>query len=270
MKHVMKLSETRKATRLVGKAIGDFSLIRDGDRILVALSGGKDSWSLLYILLELQRKAPVKYDVGAVTIHPGYRGFETASLEDRLCKDSVLFDVIRVPIKDIITEKLEAGTSPCSFCARLRRGIIYSHAAGNGWNKIALGHHLDDFVETLLLNLFFNGSIKGMNPFLSADDGCNTVIRPLVYVKEELTRRCAELLRVPILSCSCPFVGMLSARRKWVKGLIADLEQDVPDLKTTLLSAMGRVHYRHLFANSVLFGGRIDLVKREAECSPEL
>ena len=270
MKHVMKLGDLRRATRLVGKAIGDFSLIGEGDRILVALSGGKDSWSLLSILLELQRKAPVKYELGAVTIDPGYGGFETASLEDRLCRESVPFDVIRVPIKDIITEKLEPGTSPCSFCARLRRGILYSHAAGNGWNKIALGHHLDDFVETLLLNLFFNGSIKGMSPCLSADDGCNTVIRPLVYVKEDLTRRCAELLRVPILSCSCPFEGMLSSKRKWIKGLIADLEQDVPDLKTTLLSAMGRVHYRHLFADSDLFGTRTDLVTREAECSPEL
>ncbi len=238
----------KSVTRLVGKAIGDFGLIEDRDRILVALSGGKDSWTLLYALRALRRKAPISYEIAAATVHPGPESASYEPIRDILQRDGIPYQVLPIDLPQIVKENLTPGTSPCSFCARLRRGVLYSHAASNGWNKIALGHHLDDFVETLLLNLFFNGSIKGMSPKLLADDGRNRIIRPLVYVREEMTRKCARLLGVPLLACSCPYLGMLGgSRRHWVKKLISQIEAEVPDVKSNLLTAMGRVRHRHLF-----------------------
>jgi tRNA 2-thiocytidine biosynthesis protein TtcA len=243
----MKTLIPKQVTRLVGRAIGRFGLIDDRDRILVALSGGKDSWTLLYALSYLQRKAPVDYDVGAVTIHPGPESFETRLLEERLSRDGISHTVIQGDILSVVNENLTEGTNPCSFCSRLRRGMLYSFAASEGWNKLALGHHLDDFIETLMMNLFFNGSIKGMSPNLKADDGRNIVIRPLVFVKEDLTRLCARNLQVPIIGCSCPYQGMSGSRRHWMKSLLKEIEKEIPDVKSNLLASMGRVHARHLF-----------------------
>jgi tRNA 2-thiocytidine biosynthesis protein TtcA len=242
----MKNRAFTSITRLVGRAIGDFKLIENGDRVLVALSGGKDSWSLLYTLKHLQAKAPVNFEVAAVTIHPGNRVFDCAHLSERLDRDGIAHRIIPGDIVKVVNENLTEGTNPCSFCSRLRRGMLYTYAAREGWNKIALGHHLDDFVETLLLNLFFNGSIKGMSPHLLADDGRNTIIRPLVYVKEELTRQCAQSLGVPILGCSCAYQGMSGSRRQWVKGLLNQIEGEVPQVRSNLLASMGRVRSRHL------------------------
>jgi tRNA 2-thiocytidine biosynthesis protein TtcA len=152
----------KKIVRLVGKAIGDFRLIEDGDRILIALSGGKDSWTLLYALKELRKRAPIHYEIAAATIHPGPKAFDCSEMVRRLHSEEI--DHVLVPgnIVNIVDENLTRGTNPCSFCSRLRRGILYTYAAEHGWNKIALGHHLDDFAETLLMNLFFNGSISGI------------------------------------------------------------------------------------------------------------
>jgi tRNA 2-thiocytidine biosynthesis protein TtcA len=236
----------KKVRRLVGKAIGDFNLIEEGDRVLVALSGGKDSWTLLYTLLELQRRAPVKYEVGAVTVHPGSEEFNTTALEDRLSRDKVRFRIVQGRIADIVSKHLTEGTNPCSFCSRLRRGILYTYAYRAGWNKIALGHHLDDFVETLLLNAFFNAVIKGMSPNLVSDDGRNNVIRPLVYVAEDMARACAERLAVPLVGCTCSYRDPSRNRREWVKQLLRNVEQEVPDVRSSLLSSMGRVQMRHL------------------------
>jgi len=238
----------KRITRLVGKAIGDFGLIRDRDRILVALSGGKDSWTLLHALRYLQRKAPVKYELAAVTIDPGSGSFDCGPLAAWLTCDAIPYQIIQGNILGVVNENLSAGTNPCSFCARLRRGMLYSYAAREGWNKIALGHHLDDFVETLLLNLFFSGSIKGMSPHLLADDGKNTVIRPLVYVKEEMTRHYARIVGFPILGCSCTYQGLTSYRRRWMKQLLTQLEKEVPEVKSNLLASMKRIHPRHLLA----------------------
>jgi tRNA 2-thiocytidine biosynthesis protein TtcA len=236
----------KSVTRLVGKAIGDFGLIEDRDRILVALSGGKDSWTLLYALKALRRKAPIFFELAAVTIHPGTESSGYEPIREILDRDGIPYQVIPVDVPEIVKEKLTPGTSPCSFCSRLRRGVLYTYASDEGWNKIALGHHLDDFVETLLLNLFFNGAIKGMSPNLLADDGRNRIIRPLVYVREEATRECARLLGVPLLGCSCPYQGMVGSRRHWMKKLLAGIEKEVPDVKSNLLAAMGRVRHRHL------------------------
>ncbi len=242
----MQNSALKRLTRLVGRAIGDFGLIQDHDRILVGLSGGKDSWSLLYALRYLQRKAPIKYELAAVTIHPGQAEFDCRPVSERLHQDGITHWVVQGNLVELIDEKLTPGANPCSFCSRLRRGMLYTFAAENNWNKIALGHHMDDFVETLLLNLFFNGSIKAMSPHLVADDGRNRVIRPLVYVREDLTRECAGILEVPILGCYCNCMGMKGARRQWVKALLNKLETDIPDVRSNILGSMGRVHNRHL------------------------
>ena len=242
----MKTAIFKSITRLVGKAIGDFGLIEDGDRILVALSGGKDSWTLLLALRELQRKAPISFQIGAVTVHPGPEIFDCGDIQERLADEDIPYWIIPADIVEVVKENLTPGTSPCSFCARLRRGILYTFAAEQHWNKIALGHHLDDFIETLLLNLFFNGSIKGMSPNLLADDGRNRIIRPLVYVREEMTRQYAQSVGVPIVGCSCGFQGMVASRRHWVKELLSQIEHEVPDVKSNLLAAMGRVRQRHL------------------------
>lgn len=246
-------------------------MIEQGDRVLVALSGGKDSWTLLYSLLELQRKAPIDYEVAAVTIHPGPDGFDCGPIVERLRRDGIRHFLVQGAIVELVNEHLTEGTNPCSFCSRLRRGALYGFAAREGWNKIALGHHLDDFVETLLLNLFFNGSIKGMSPHFAADDGRNTVIRPLVYVKEDLTRTCAQILGVPILGCFCSYQGMSGTRRQWVKELLARVEKEVPDVKSNVLNAMGRVKKRHLLdtANREFISVQSNREAAEYRCAAE-
>jgi len=236
----------KNLTRLVGRAIGDFGLIKEGDRVLVALSGGKDSWSLLYALRALQRKAPISFQIAAVTVHPGPEGFDCTALAERLERDKITHTTIPGNIVDVVNDYLTEGTNPCSFCSRLRRGMLYTFAAREGWDKIALGHHRDDFIETLLLNLFFNGTMKGMSPFLTADDGINKIIRPLVYVPEEITRKCARELEVPILGCFCSYQGMSGSRRQWVKALLDSVEIEVPHVRANLLASMGRIRVRHL------------------------
>lgn len=253
---------SRQITKLVGRAIGDFDLINQGDRILVALSGGKDSWSLLYALCTLQRKAPIHYEIAAVTVDMGTPAFNHDVITRKLAQESITHHVIGGSVKQIVDEKLTPGTNPCSLCSRLRRGFIYSFAKVHGWNKIALGHHRDDFVETLLLNLFFNGSIKGMSANLMADDMVNRIIRPLVYVSEDLTRRVAASLDVPIAHCGCRHERMERSRRQWVKELLAGVENEVPDVKSNILAAMQRIHYRHLL-------GAERLLRSDACCQNE-
>jgi tRNA 2-thiocytidine biosynthesis protein TtcA len=242
-------SLSKKITKSVGKAIGDFDLINHGDRILVALSGGKDSWSLLYALLMLQSRAPIQYEISAVTVDLGTPQFNHEVISQRLAREGVTHHVIGGSVKRLVDEKLTKGTNPCSLCSRFRRGFIYTFARLHGWNKIALGHHRDDFVETLMLNLFFNGSIKGMSPNLLADDMVNTVIRPLVYVSESLTTRIARNLEVPLIDCGCHHESMAHSRRQWVKGLLAAIEKDIPDVKSNILAGMQRIHYRHLLGD---------------------
>ncbi len=225
----------------MGKAIGDFRLIEAGDRILCALSGGKDSWTMLFALMALQKKAPVSFQLHAVTVDPGGTGPSmTSPLAERLAREGIPYTVLPGNIVSIIRSSLTEGTSPCSFCARLRRGTLYSFAYRNGWNKIALGHHLDDFVETFMMSLFFNASIRGMSPYMVSDDGRNTVIRPLVYVKEPLTVEAAKALDVPIVPCNCPLQCTVGSRRQWTKELLARIEKEVPAVKTNILSAIGR------------------------------
>jgi tRNA 2-thiocytidine biosynthesis protein TtcA len=244
MRHRSRLEQ--RIRRLVGKAVGDFGLIRDGDRILVALSGGKDSWTLLTMLEELRLRAPVAFSLVAVTIHPGFPGFGTEPMESFLRTQGYEYRLVPAPIHELALEKLTPDDTPCALCSRIKRGVLYTQAGELGCTKIALGHHRDDFIETLLLNQFFNGKIKAMSPLLRADDGKNTVIRPLVYVPEEEIIRYVPLAGFPVTCCACPACGDPDHKRSKIKKLLADLEKEHPGIKANLLAALGDVEPRHL------------------------
>src|SRR5512136_3052312 len=178
-------SRYRKIKHGVGRAVADFRLIEAGDRIAVAVSGGKDSYTLLLLLEELRRRAPVPFELVAVNIDSGYPGYRTDVIEDFLQKNGFTYRMVPSEHYAIIKEKRRPGSSYCSICSRLKRGALYETARTLGCNKLALGHHQDDFIETLLLNQFFVGSLKAMAPRMLADNGVTTVIRPLVYVPEK-------------------------------------------------------------------------------------
>jgi len=232
--------------RLVGRAIGDFGLINDGDRVLVALSGGKDSWTLLRMLDLLRRRAPIDFSLVAVTVHPGFPGFRTDGIEAFLSTNGYEYRIVTAPIHTLSLDKLSPGENPCPLCSRIKRGVLYTQAVELGCTRIALGHHADDFIETLLLNMFFNGKIKAMSPLLHADDGRNVVIRPLVYVPEAEIVRYAADAGFPIACCACPACGDPDQKRVQMKALLAGLEERHPGIKASLLSALGDVELRHL------------------------
>jgi tRNA 2-thiocytidine biosynthesis protein TtcA len=240
----------RHIRRLAGRAIGDFDLIRNNDRVLVALSGGKDSWALLHILSSLKERAPVSFSLIAVTVHPGFPGFQTETMEAYLAAKGYDHRIVHAPIHDTMLEKLKPDDIPCSLCSRIRRGVLYTQAQELGCTKVALGHHREDVIETLLLNQFYNGTIKAMAPLLAADDGRNVVIRPLVYVPEDDIIRYASLAGFPVTCCACPSCGDPDMKRVQLKKLLAELEQRHRGIKASLLSALARVDQRHLFTPS--------------------
>lgn len=234
--------------RLAGKAIGDFSLVEDRDRILVALSGGKDSWTLLHILDSLRQRAPITFSLVVVTVHPGFPGFHTDLIEEYLGSHNYEYRMVPAPIHRLMLEKLGPDDTPCALCSRIKRGVLYTQAQELGCTKIALGHHRDDFIETLLLNQFFNGTIKAMAPLLHADDGRNVVIRPLVYVPEDDIVRYAFEAGFPIACCACPACGDEDRKRVKIKNLLHQLEQEHPGIKASLLAALADVDLRHLLS----------------------
>jgi len=230
----------------MGKAIADFGMIREGDRIAVGLSGGKDSYCLLLLLGELQRRAPVRFELTALTVDAGYPGFNGTAIS-RFCRENGFeHRLLATTHYDIIKEKLRPGSSFCSLCARLKRGTLYGAIREMGYSKLALGHHRDDFIETLLLNQFFVGSIKAMSPSMLADSGDVTVIRPLVYVAEDDTSALAAGLGLPVVSCSCPVADSPDLQRQRMKSLLTVLEGDIPHIKNSLLTSLSNVHPRHL------------------------
>ena len=232
----------RKTTR----AILDHGLVEDGDRILVGLSGGKDSWALLQILDVLRRRAPIDFSLIAVTVHSGYEDFQHQAIADACASRGWEHRVERTTIGGVIEDLLEPDATPCSLCARLRRGVLYRLATEAGANKIALGHHLDDFVETLLLNLFFAGALKAMPARLVSDDERHVVIRPLAYVTEDEARLYARECGLPVVGCCCPVCGDFSLQRQRIKRMLMDLERDHPDIRASMLKALGNVMPRHL------------------------
>jgi tRNA 2-thiocytidine biosynthesis protein TtcA len=243
------LIKDRLYTRIkhaVGKAIADYRLIEEGDRIGVAVSGGKDSYTLLHILAELQRRAPVKYELFAINIDSGYPGYRRDIIEEHLREHGFACHMEQTDHYDIIRDKRRPDSSYCSICARLKRGSLYTLAERFGCNKLALGHHLDDFIETLLLNQFFVGSLKAMAPRMLADNGRTTVIRPLVYVEEREIIPFSRQNRFPVVCCCCPVCGTADQQRKKMKELLTTLERDIPQVKRSLLTALANVQPRHL------------------------
>lgn len=236
----------KKILRRAGEAIQEYNLIEEGDRILVGLSGGKDSWALLEVLETLRRRAPVRFEVHGFTVDPGFPAFNPDRIADTCDQKGVPHHIIEAPIDALIRKRPEA--LPCIICSRLKRGVLYSFAKEKGFTKIALGHHLDDLLETLLLNLFFEGRMATMPLRLTSDDGANTVIRPLGTCEEEDLRRYTWLKQYPIVPCGCPLCGCseLESRRKQAKNLITQLKNSIPAIKHSMLAAMKNVQGSHL------------------------
>src|ERR671933_1616340 len=228
------------------KAITDFNLIEDGDRVMVGLSGGKDSWALMQTLDNLRQRAPIRFSLIAVNVDSGYKDFKHDVIARTCEARGWEYRIEHTSIGEVMDDLLAADATPCSLCARLRRGVLYRIATEVGATKIALGHHLDDFIETLLLNLFFAGSLKAMPAKLVSDDGCHVVIRPLVYVWEEEARAYTKECELPIIGCCCPACGDLSLQRQRTKRLLVELEREHPGVKQSMLKALGNVAPRHL------------------------
>lgn len=192
----------KRLRRLVGTAIMDYKMIEDDDRIMVCLSGGKDSYALLDLLLKLKEKAPVNFEVFAVNLDQKQPGFPEHVLPNYLTELGVPFEIITQDTYSVVKELIPEGKTTCSLCSRLRRGILYSYAKEKGFNKIALGHHRDDIVETMFMNMFFGSTLKAMPPKLQSDDGDNIVIRPLSYCSEKDLIKYAEMREFPIIPCN--------------------------------------------------------------------
>jgi tRNA 2-thiocytidine biosynthesis protein TtcA len=230
---------------LVGKAIDDFAMITEGDRVMVCLSGGKDSYTLLDVLLSLQRSAPVKFDLVAVNLDQKQPGFPSHVLPEYLGALGVPYEILEQDTYSVVKRVVPEGRTMCGLCSRLRRGRLYRYAAENGITRIALGHHRDDIVETLFLNMFFGGRMKAMPPKLLSEDGRHVVIRPLAYVPEREIDRYARARRFPIIPCNlCG--SQQNLQRVQVKKMLAEWERQYPGRTETIFSALRNVAVSHL------------------------
>lgn len=235
----------KRLQRDTGNAITDFSMIEEGDRVLVCLSGGKDSYTMLDMLRVLQRRAPVRFELIAVNLDQKQPGFPEHVLPEYMANQGVEFHVLEKDTYSIVQERVPEGKTTCGLCSRLRRGILYNFAEEMGATKIALGHHRDDILETLLLNMFHGGTMKAMPPKLFSDDGRNTVIRPLAYCREADIEAYAELRDFPIIPCNlCG--SQENLQRQMVKELLRDWDKRFPGRIENMFRALKNVVPSHL------------------------
>jgi tRNA 2-thiocytidine biosynthesis protein TtcA len=242
----------KRLRRKMGVAAADYGMLEDGDSVLVALSGGKDSWAMLDLLLNLSRHAPVRFTVCAATVDGGFPGFDPGPIREKCLELGIRHALLPAPIRPVI--EAQPQHSPCAMCSRLRRGVLYSHMRLKGYSKLALGHNLDDLLETLLMNLFFGGRLSTMPLKLISNDGAVTVIRPMGTCDESEMGEYSELRGYPIVPSGCP-LGTCAApqsKRSMMKKLICELNADAPDLRRCMLRAISNVKTSHLLDRDLL------------------
>ena len=243
-----KISKVEKRlNRDIGRLIGEKDLIKEGDHLLVGLSGGKDSWTLTYFLREFQKKAPITFQISVVTLDVGFTPKEQSELASNVESLGLPFEIVGENLLEIVSEKRTPGSSACSLCARFRRAYLYNYASKVGANKVALGHHKDDFVETVMMNIFYHGKMKGMPAILNADNGVHQLIRPMLYCDEEMIRSFTSDADFPIIRCICCATIKKEVERPRMKALLKSLEEETPGLRSSIVTAAQNVYPEHMF-----------------------
>lgn len=257
---------TRELSRDLGRCAGDFQMLRPGDRVMVCLSGGKDSYTMLHLLERLRQRAPFQFSLLAVHLDQGQPGYDGEPLARYLEAHGFDHRIVREDTYSVVIDNVAEGKTYCSLCSRLRRGVLYNLAQELGCTKVALGHHRDDAIETLLLNLMFTGSLRAMPPKLISDDGRNTVIRPLMYAAETSIARFSELMEFPILPCNlCGSQEQL--KRKQVKRFLNELETHAPRARESMLAAMMNVRPSQLLDRGLWSALGLPVAQEQADAA---
>jgi len=238
----------RKLQQSLGKAIADHQMIEDGDRILIALSGGKDSYVLARLLIALRKKAPVSFELAAVNLDPGYKGYQPKVVEQWARAQGLDIHMLEAPIEELVAAHIAPGKAACPLCSRVRRGAFYDLADKIAFNKIALGHHFDDVAETVLINAFYAGTLRGMPPHLRREGESVNIIRPLAYCMEKDIQVFATASNFPVIPCASPHCGAADRRRQVIKKMLTELEADHPDVRNQLRRALGNLQPDTLLA----------------------